>query len=1030
MIVDQVCPKCGTALSEGALEGLCRKCLGGMAFGAEPTPNGDTADFKGWTRLGDYQLLGEIARGGMGVVYQARQLGLNRIVALKVLLHGPFSSDEFVQRFRTEAAAVAALRHPNIVAVYEFGEQDGHQFLAMEFIEGKALSELARDKPLPAKRAAAYVKTTAEAIHYAHEQGILHRDLKPSNVLLDLFDQPRVTDFGLAKLRDSDTELTTTGQVLGSPNHMPPEQASGNVAMLGPQGDVYSLGAILYQLLTTRPPFQGETLSALLLQVQNAEPIPPRRLNPGLPIDLQTICLKCLQKEPARRYATAKELADDLGRFVEGKPVLARPVTPMEKLWLWSRRRPMMAALSGGLVTAVLLGLAGILWQWRRAEEHAEGEASQRRLAQEYAQTTRLNLYAADISLAFRAIHDGDYGLARRTLAALKPNRGETDARGFEWRYLWNLCRGQQVATLAGHAWIVTCAAFSPDGKLAATGSQDGTARVWDVAKRQCVKTLPIGSGAVWSVNFSPESDLLLTADSQGKVILWRTTNWQRATNFPGKIASLAKTGSRMAVSESNPLYWESVGKVSVWDYRTGQRLVRLEKAGRTVALSADGQLLAVAGIPTGIGIHEAGSGKLLRNFRTEHPVWSLNFSPDGKRLLSAGWSSDVWLWDVTDHGQSQKLAGLRATVWSASFSPDGSTILTTSSDQSVRLWDAATLQLQAVLLGHDSEVWCGAFSADGNMLVTGGKDQNVMLWSAHPGTNQHEFPNTNKERPVLSADGSRIATIIGDDAARHSTVWRLNDGKRLVDLDAIVLGFMPDRRPATWDQDQTGLSLHGPDGAGQERTALAGIGPDRPIFEQCRFSRDGKAFFAVESNGKIRVWDAGTGKALGVLQGPSPPLRNAALSPRGKYLALCLERENVARLYEVASGRQMPLSGHHDFVSGLAFSADNAMLATGSMDGTIRLWDTATGNTRALLPGHLEEVTDVSFSPDGRTLASLNQGGSVKLWHLPTQRELLSLDFAQAGLFLDFTADGRYLAVTTQQNSVRLLDGSPAEAR
>ncbi|HXP62687.1 MAG TPA: serine/threonine-protein kinase, partial [Dongiaceae bacterium] len=390
------------------------RCLGRLGFLSEAAQPEDGV----LLRLGDYELLEEIARGGMGVVYRARQLSLDRIVALKVVLHGPFSSPDFVRRFRREAQVVAALRHPNIVAIYEVGEHHGSHFLSLEFVEGRSFAELVRPGPLPARRAANYLKLIALAMEHAHQRGVLHRDLKPSNILLDVFDQPRVTDFGLAKLVKYDSQLTVAGQVLGSPNYMAPEQAAGECPDSAPQADVYSLGAILYELLTGRPPFQGETIQSVLAQVQDAQPVLPRRLNPGVPVDLQTICLKCLQKEPARRYASAQALADDLACFLESRPILARPASSLERAWLWCRRRPLVAAMSAGLVAAVILGMAGIAWQWRQAEFHAQGEFRQRLIAELDGARMRLNLYAADVAVASQAIRNGNLGVARRTLDA------------------------------------------------------------------------------------------------------------------------------------------------------------------------------------------------------------------------------------------------------------------------------------------------------------------------------------------------------------------------------------------------------------------------------------------------------------------------------------------------------------------------------------------------------------------------------------------------------------------------------------
>jgi tRNA A-37 threonylcarbamoyl transferase component Bud32 len=307
-----------------------------------------------------YELLEEIARGGMGVVFKARQVRLNRIVAVKTILAGQFATPVELQRFRAEAEAAAHLQHPNIVAIHEVGERDGLPYFSMDYVEGRNLGEVARAGPLEAKRAAGYLKQIAEAVAYAHQQGILHRDLKPSNVLIDRADQPRLTDFGLAKRLQGDLELTRTGQVLGTPNFIPPEQAAGNHAKVGPRSDVYSLGAILYFLLTSKPPFQGRNLEETLARVLATDASSPRLLNAKVPRDLETICLKCLEKDPRRRYATARELADELGRFARDEPILARPVGRAGRVWRWCRRHPAVASLAISL-TITLVALLAVL---------------------------------------------------------------------------------------------------------------------------------------------------------------------------------------------------------------------------------------------------------------------------------------------------------------------------------------------------------------------------------------------------------------------------------------------------------------------------------------------------------------------------------------------------------------------------------------------------------------------------------------------------------------------------------------------
>src|SRR5688572_25624557 len=315
------CPGCGAEVPPDAPRGYCLKCLFAlgtaegatvaMQTGSQPsTLNSQPTPLRSF---GDYELLEEIARGGMGVVYKARQKSLGRIVAVKMLLFGEQSGKEMAQRFRAEAAAAASLQHPNIVAIHEVNAHEGQPFFVMDFIEGQNLARLNAECELRnaewLRRAARYVKIVAEAIDYAHERGILHRDLKPSNILIDGFDQPRVTDFGLAKRLYEDSELTLSGQVLGSPNYMPPEQAEARRGLVGRRSDVYSLGAILYHLITGWAPFVGGTLTETLQAVVNTEPVAPRLLNPSVPPDLETLCLKCLQKEPSRRYPTARALA-------------------------------------------------------------------------------------------------------------------------------------------------------------------------------------------------------------------------------------------------------------------------------------------------------------------------------------------------------------------------------------------------------------------------------------------------------------------------------------------------------------------------------------------------------------------------------------------------------------------------------------------------------------------------------------------------------------------------------------------------
>jgi serine/threonine protein kinase len=281
--------------------------------------------------FGDYEIVREIARGGMGVVFHARQVSLNRPVALKMILAGQLSDDTDVKRFHTEAEAAAHLDHPGIVPIYEVGQHEGQHYFSMGFIEGQSLSQRLAGGPLPAREAADVIRRVSEAIEFAHRRGVIHRDLKPANILLDQNGNPRVTDFGLAKKVQGNSDLTGSGQIMGTPSYMPPEQAGGRRGEVGPGADVYALGATLYALVTGRPPFQAATAMDTVLQVLSDEPVPPRRLNPSVPRDLETICLKCLEKEPAKRYDSAAALVEDLRRYLAHEPILARPVGRTER---------------------------------------------------------------------------------------------------------------------------------------------------------------------------------------------------------------------------------------------------------------------------------------------------------------------------------------------------------------------------------------------------------------------------------------------------------------------------------------------------------------------------------------------------------------------------------------------------------------------------------------------------------------------------------------------------------------------------
>ncbi len=540
-----------------------------------------------------------------------------------MMLSGQFAQPEFVQRFRAEAEAIAQLQHPNIVAIHEVGEHEGLPYFSMDFVAGRTLAEIVHEGPLPVKRAATYLKAIAEAVHYAHQHGILHRDLKPSNVLIDAADQPRITDFGLAKRLTSTSDfgprtsdLTLTGQVLGSPNYLAPEQAAGRQAAVGPASDVYALGAMLYHLVSGRPPFQADALTTLLRQVMETEPVALRLLNASIPRDLETICLKCLEKEPSRRYASAQAAADELGRFLAKKPILARPVGLAGKTWRWCRRKPALATALGAVVLVAAVGFAGILTQWRRAEVQWRRAEEQQRNAEANELLARQNAYAADMNLAQRALEANDVRLAVSLLNKHRPGgkaesrkqKAEIDLRHWEWRYLWQLCQPDESVQLQTNSGSIGRVAISQDGKVMA--AQTGAAKValWDLTTKRLLRELAARASI-------------------------------------GSLA-LSATGNRLAVSTRNA---RGEPTVEVWDVNRPalNKTLNQPTPVRSLAFSPDETLLATFGSTGNVAVVEWASNRTLTNLLVLYPrhggAGLVAFSPDGSQLAigeDSGWIS------------------------------------------------------------------------------------------------------------------------------------------------------------------------------------------------------------------------------------------------------------------------------------------------------------------------------------------------------------------------------------------------------
>jgi len=983
------------------------------------------------TVIGPYKLLEQIGEGGFGVVFMAeQQQPLRRKVALKVLKPG-MDTRQVVARFEAERQALALMDHPNIAHIFDGGETaSGRSYFVMELVRGVPITQFCDQSHLPVRERLELFLSVCQAVQHAHHKGIIHRDLKPSNVLVTLHDDKavvKVIDFGIAKATGQQltekTLFTNFAQMIGTPLYMSPEQAQMSGLDVDTRSDVYSLGVLLYELLTGTTPFDKERLRTvgydeIRRMIREEEPpkpstrlstlaqaataasanrqSDPNRLSQLLRGELDWIVMKALEKDRNRRYETANAFAADVQRYLADEPVHAYPPSAWYKFRKLARRNKAVLATALAVAVAVLLAVGSLVGAVKvLADTNAQIKQEQKQTTEalEAEQQAKEDLLQA---LYFQRIASAEGELAAHAVGRAEELLDEcpVSLRGWEWHYLKRR-RYQEPFIFRGHSSWVVGVAFSLDGKQIASGSavlfgMKGEIKVWDRATGRVHHTLLGHTGPVDSVAFSPDGKRLASAGWDGTVIVWDVATEKRLHILRGH----GEYVSCVAFSRDGKLLASGSGDrtLKVWDAASYQELRTLHghRGGLySVAFSPDSKLLASASGDRTVRLWDAATGEELHTLEGHPaPVLSVAFSPDGKLLASAGGEGAVKLWDVAAGRHARTIRASVALVTSVTFSQDGQRLAGGGWGKDIQVWDAATGQEALTLRGHKDMVTGVAFSPDGLQIASASLDTTVRVWDA---------------APLGAPVGPVVRTLRGHNDGVISVAWRPPDGELLASASF-------DGTVRLWDTDTSE----------EVRTLQGHTGPVGAVA----FSRDGRRLASADLAGVVKVWDALSGREVRTFRGYSV---GAALSPDGRRLASAIEGALVY-VWDAETGKEVvrPFRAHDAPVICLAFSPDGQRLATGSWDKTARVWDVVTGRQLCVLRGHSHIVYGLVFSPDGKRLATASWDKTAKVWDAATGKEFFTLrGHEDRVLSVCFSPDGKHLATASWNNTAKVWDAA-----